>query len=70
MRKIPALLAAALTVLALAGCGPRPNPCAQLGTPSVQDKASAASGREVEIELDDGTECVLQGDRWVAEYDS
>jgi hypothetical protein len=64
-------LIAALTLvagIALTGCQ-RTDPCDQLGAPHEDDIASAARGNEVERELGD-VECVVQGDRWVAEYDS
>lgn len=72
MRKLAALLGLLVALgLTTASACQRPDPCAGLGAPTAQDLASAAAGREVEVEVAGDVECVVdpRSSRWVVSTD-
>ncbi len=55
------LIAGLTLALGLTACGAQTDPCAQLSAPSAASVQAAQEGVEVEAELEDGTECVVDG---------
>lgn len=60
--------------LSLIGCGTRPDPCTTLAAPTQAEISAAASGAEIEREVEDSdgneVECELVGGTWQEEQDS